>query len=166
MTLDIILIVSGIICILAGIAGCLIPAIPGVPLNYAGIILLHFTSKVQFNTDFLLIWALVVVVVQILDYYVPIWGTKKFGGGKKGAWGSALGVIAGMFIFPPWGIIIFPFVGAVLGELFDNKESSVAIKAGFGAFLGFVAGTLMKLVVALILSFYFFKELFQHFFIK
>lgn len=166
MTLDIILIVSGLICILAGIAGCLIPAIPGVPLNYAGIILLHFTSKVQFNTDFLLIWALVVVVVQILDYYVPIWGTKKFGGGKKGAWGSALGVIAGIFIFPPWGIIIFPFVGAVVGELFDNKESSVAIKAGFGAFLGFVAGTLMKLVVALILSFYFFKELFQNFFAK
>lgn len=159
MALDIILIISGIICILAGIAGCLIPAIPGVPLNYLGIILLHFTSKVQFSTDFLLIWALVVVIVQILDYYVPIWGTKKFGGGKKGAWGSAIGVIAGIFIFPPWGIIIFPFVGAVIGELFDNKETSVALKAGFGAFLGFVAGTLMKLVVALILSFYFFKEL-------
>lgn len=159
MALDITLIILGIICTLAGIAGCIIPAVPGVPLNYLGIILLHLTSRVQFSNDFLIVSAIVVIIVQLLDYYVPVWGTKKFGGGKKGAWGSAVGIVAGMFIFPPWGIIIFPFVGAVIGELIDNKELSVAAKAGFGAFLGFLAGTLMKLVVALILTFYFFKEL-------
>lgn len=141
-----------------GVIGCFLPVIPGVPLNYLGIILLHFTSAVDFSPHFLIIWGIVVIIVQVLDYYIPIWGTKKLGGGKKGAWGSAIGVVAGMFIFPPWGIILFPFVGAVIGELIDEKEFKVALKAGAGAFLGFVTGTLMKLAVAVILSFFFFKE--------
>ena len=58
---------------------------------------------------------------------------------------------------PPWGIIICPFVGAVIGELIDKKEFPDAVKAGFGSFLGFLAGTLMNLVVAFILSYSFFK---------
>lgn len=160
MTLDIIFTILGAILMIVGIVGCIIPALPGVPLSYIGILLLHFTSKVEFSIPFLIIWAIVVIAVQILDYYVPVWGTKKFGGGKKGAWGSAIGVVLGIFIIPPWGIIIFPFVGAVIGELIDNKEFNIAIKAGFGAFLGFIAGTFMKLAVALILAFYFFKEVF------
>lgn len=157
MTLDIILITLGAIFIITGILGCVLPVLPSLPLSYIGIILLHLTSRFEFSTTFLIGWGLVVIAVQILDYYIPIWGTKKLGGGKKGAWGSTIGVVAGMFIIPPWGIIIFPFVGAVIGELIDEKEFKVALKAGFGAFLGFVAGTLMKLVVAIILAFYFIK---------
>lgn len=158
MTLDIILIVLGAICIIVGLLGCILPVIPGVPLSYVGIVLLHLTSLVEFSPSFLVLWGVVVILVQILDYYVPIWGTKKFGGGSKGAWGSAIGVVAGIFLIPPWGIIIFPFVGAVVGELIDGKEFNVALKAGFGAFLGFLAGIFVKLVVAIILGFYFFKE--------
>lgn len=158
MTLDIVLIVLGSICIIIGFLGCILPVIPGVPLSYVGIILLHLTSVAHFSPQFLIIWGIIVIAVQILDYFVPIWGTKKFGGGKKGAWGSALGVVAGIFLIPPWGIIIFPFVGAVVGELIDEKDFKAAVKAGFGAFLGFIAGTLMKLVVAVILGYYFFKE--------
>ena len=164
LTLDILLTILGTILILSGIIGCIIPALPGIPLSYAGIILLHLTSRVQFSTTFLIIWAIVVIIVQILDYYVPIWGTKKFGGGKYGAWGSTLGVIVGIFIIPPWGIIIFPFVGAVIGELIDGKKFNIALKAGFGAFMGFIAGTLMKLAVAFVLAFYFFKEAIHAFF--
>ncbi|WP_183306898.1 DUF456 domain-containing protein [Dysgonomonas hofstadii] len=156
--MDIILVLLGAIFIIIGIVGCIVPVLPGIPLSYIGILLLHFTSKVQFSTEFLVVWCIVVVVVQILDYYIPVWGTQKFGGGTKGAWGSAIGIVAGLFIFPPWGIILFPFVGAVIGELIDEKEPKVAIKAGFGAFLGFVAGIIMKLAVAVMLAFYFFKE--------
>ena len=158
MTLDIILIVIGAICIIIGFLGCVLPVIPGIPLSYIGIVLLHLTSQVDFSPLYLILWGIVVIIVQILDYYVPIWGTKKFGGGSKGAWGSAIGVVAGIFVVPPWGIIIFPFVGAVIGELIDNKEFNVAIKAGFGAFIGFLTGTFVKLIVAIILGFYFFKE--------
>lgn len=164
MTLDIILIVIGTILIIAGILGCVAPVLPGAPLNYLAIILLQFTSKTDFSTQFLVVWGIVVIIVQILDYYITVWGTKKLGGGTYGAWGAGIGVIAGMFVFPPWGIIFMPLVCAVIGELLDNKEFSVALKAGFGAFMGFLAGTLMKLVVAIALSFFFFREVYRYIF--
>lgn len=163
MTLDIILIICGTILMITGIIGCIVPALPGLPLSYIGIILLHFTSKVDYSPLFLIIWAIIIIIVQILDYYVPIWGTKRFGGGKYGAWGSTLGIIVGLF-FPPFGIIIGPLIGAVIGELINNKDLSIALKAGIGAFLGFLAGTLMKLIVALILTFYFVKDIIMSFF--
>lgn len=161
MVLDILFSVLGAILIIVGILGCIIPLLPGIPLSYLGIILLHFTSRVEYSPKFLIIWGIVVILVQLLDYYIPIWGTKKLGGGTKGAWGSAIGVVFGLFLIPPYGIILFPFLGAVIGELIDNKEPRVALKAGFGAFIGFLAGTMIKLAVAIILAFYFFKELFS-----
>lgn len=161
MTLDIVLTILGAILMLVGLVGCILPVVPGVVLSYAGILLLHFTSRVAFSTNFLIGWALAVIAVELLNYYIPIWGTKRLGGGKLGSWGCTIGVFAGIFFFPPWGIILFPFVGAVVGELLDNKDLVSALKAGLGAFLGFVAGTLMQIVVAVILLFYFVKELVQ-----
>lgn len=158
MTLDIILTAVGAILMVVGIIGCIVPVLPGVVLNYVGILLLHFSSRVEFSMEFLVGWSIVVVAIEVLDYYIPIWGTKKFGGGKKGAWGCTIGVVAGIFILPPWGIIICPFVGAVIGELLDKKETKQALKAGLGAFVGFLAGTFLQVVVALVLTFIFVKE--------
>jgi uncharacterized protein YqgC (DUF456 family) len=158
MASDIILAVSGAIFIILGIVGCVVPVIPGVPLSYAGIILLHLTSRVQFSTQFLVLWAFIVLIVQVLDFYIPVWGTQKFGGGKKGVWGSAVGIVFSLFFLQPFGIILFPFVGAFIGELIDGKQPCEALKAGFGAFIGFMAGTVMKLIVAFVLAFYFFRE--------
>jgi Uncharacterized protein conserved in bacteria len=163
MTWDVVLIILGAILIIVGFVGCVLPVLPGIPFSYLGIVLLHLTSKVEFSWTFLIVWAVIVIVVQILDYYIPIWGTKKFGGGTKGAWGSAIGVILGFFILPPFGIIIMPFIGAVVGELIDDKEFKVALKAGLGAFIGFIVGTLMKLVVAAVLAFFYFKEAYYYF---
>lgn len=163
MVLDIVLLVLGFVCVIVGFVGCILPVIPGIPLSYLGLILLHLTSKVDFSPQFLIIWGIVVIVIQILDYFVPIWGTKRFGGGKKGMWGSMLGIVVGVFILPSWGIIIFPFVGAVIGELLDEKEIKEAMKAGLGSFLGFVLGTVAKLVVAAVLTYYFIKEAFVGF---
>lgn len=161
MTVDVLLIIAGFICIITGIAGCILPGLPGIPFSYLGVLLLHFTSQVEFSHQFLVGWAIVVVAVQLLDYYIPIWGTKKLGGGKKGARGSLIGIVLGIFIFPPWGMIICPFAGAVVGELLDDKPFDIALKAGFGAFIGFVAGTLAKLIVALVLTFYFLQGTYQ-----
>jgi hypothetical protein len=137
-----------------------LPVIPGPPLSYIGLLLLHFTEKFQFSERFLIIWAIVTAAVYALDYIIPAWGTKKFGGSKRGVWGSIIGLVIGLFFFPPFGIIIGPFLGAVVGELTAGKDSAAALKSGFGSFLGFLAGTLLKLITSGMMTWYFFKELF------
>lgn len=157
--LDILLIALGIIFLLIGLAGCILPVLPGPPISYVGILLLHFTEKHQFSSQFLTLWAIIAIVVTVLDNVIPVWGTKKYGGSKKAIWGSMIGLVLGLFVFPPFGIIIGPFAGAVIGELMDGKEGNAALRSGFGAFMGFLGGTLLKLVTAGMITFYFFKEL-------
>ena len=157
--MDIFLISLGIILTITGILGCVLPFMPGPPLNYAAILLLHFTSGFQFSNRFLIVWAIVTVAVVVLDYIIPVWGTKKFGGSKLGVWGSVIGLIAGMFFFPPLGIIIGPFIGAFAGELIAGKNSKDALKSGFGSFVGFITGTVLKLIVSGMMTWYFVKEL-------
>jgi len=152
--MDIFLIVLAGILLIVGFLGCIIPVIPGVPLSFIGIVVLHLSAKVEFTSQFLIGWGIAVIVVQLLDYIIPIWGTKKFGGSKFGIWGSMLGMIVGIF-FGPWGIILGPFVGAVIGEIMAGKTSADAIRAGFGAFVGFLLGTLSKLIVAGFLMYYY-----------
>lgn len=151
------LLLTGCICVIVGILGCILPLLPGLPLCYLGVLLLHFSAPVDFSYTFLITWALLIILIQLLDYYIPVWGTKKFGGGRCGAWGSAFGVVLGLF-FAPWGLIVGPFVGAVIGELIDNKDIRSAFRAGFGSFIGFLAGSLIKLVASILLAYYFFKN--------
>jgi len=155
--MDTVLIISGILLLLAGIAGCILPVLPGPPLSYAALLCLHFTGKYQFSARFLIIWAIITIVVSIIDYLVPVWGAKKFGASKCGVWGSVIGLVAGLFIFPPFGIIIGPFAGAVIGEMLAGKETSPALKAGCGSFAGFFAGVLFKLIVSGFMTWYFIK---------
>ena len=146
--MDYFLIGLGILLLIAGIMGCVLPALPGPPLSYLGLLALHFTEKYQFSLRFLIIWAVVVVVVSLVDYLVPVWGAKKFGASKRGIWGSIIGLLLGFFIFPPFGIIVGPFAGAVIGELTSGKKSGDAMYAGFGSFAGFMTGVLLKLIAS------------------
>lgn len=157
--MDYVLIGLGVIFIISGLLGCVLPALPGPPLSYVGLLLLHFTEKFQFSTKFLVIWAIITVVVYTLDIIIPAWGTKKFGGSKRGIWGSIIGLLIGMFMFPPFGLIIGAFAGAVIGEMTGGKDSGEALKSGFGSFMGFLAGTLLKLITSGMMTWYFFKEL-------
>ena len=140
-----------------GIAGCLLPVLPGPPLSYLGLLAIHLTSKIDFSSKFLISWGIIVILVSILDYVIPIWGTKFFGGSKYGVWGSMVGLLAGLFI-PPIGIIVGPFIGAVAGEMLAGNKQN-AIKAGFGSFIGFIAGTVVKMLVSLIMLYYFIAAL-------
>ncbi|NLK48956.1 MAG: DUF456 domain-containing protein [Bacteroidales bacterium] len=151
--MDTLLIILAFILIIIGILGSILPVLPGVPVSYVGILLLHFTEKVQFTTQFLIFWLVMVILVQVLDYLVPIWGTKKFGGSKRGIWGCAIGMVVGLF-FGPWGIILGPFLGAIVGELSGGKQTQSAIKAGFGSFIGFLLGVISKLIVGGFLLYY------------
>lgn len=156
--MDIFLIILGAICLVIGILGCVLPVLPGVPLAYCGLLLLHATDKVQFSWQFLVIWAVVTIVVQVLDSVVPIWGTKRFGGSKMGVWGSTLGLLVGLF-FGPWGIVLGPFLGAVLFELIDGKNARLALKAGWGSFVGLLTGTILKLISCGLMTYYFITAL-------
>ncbi len=157
--MDYVLIAFGILFILSGILGGVLPVLPGPPLSYVGLILLHLTERYQFSTKFLVIWGIITVVVYLLDYFIPVWGTKKFGGSKRGVWGSIIGLLVGMFLFPPFGIIVGPFAGAVLGELSGGKQSKEALRSGFGSFVGFLVGTLLKLIASGMMAWYFFVEM-------
>lgn len=171
--IDILLITAGFVFILAGLVGCVLPVIPGPPLSYIGILLLHFTRWVNFSSNFLILWLVLVIVVTILDYLVPAWGTKKLGGSKWGVWGSIFGLLIGLF-FGPVGVFVGPFVGALLGELIyqskrkpnegetslsGNQKFNISLKAALGSFMGLLFGIILKLIVSGILAFMFFKEI-------
>jgi len=145
--MDILLIVLGSLCLLIGLIGCIVPALPGPPIAYGALILLHLTDKVEFTWKQLIIWLVIVVIVQVIDYFIPTLGTKKLGGTKWGVWGCFFGTFIGLFVFPPWGVILGPFLGAVIGELLGGKETQEALKAGLGAFIGFMVGTILKFMV-------------------
>ena len=132
--------------LLTGLAGCVLPVLPGVPLAYGGMLLLHITDRVQFTTTQLLVWLGIVVIIQVLDYFIPLLGTKYTGGTKWGTRGCLVGTIIGLF-FMPWGIILGPFIGAVVGELLGGRETAQALKSGLGSVLGFLLGTVLKCVV-------------------
>lgn len=131
---------------IAGLAGCILPFLPGPPIAYLGLLILHFTDKVQYTTTQLVVWLVIVIVLHLLDYFTPMLGSKYSGGSKWGNWGTVIGTLAGL-LFLPWGIIIGPFLGAVIGELLGNKELPQALKSGVGSLIGFMLGTLLKLLV-------------------
>ncbi|MFW6020341.1 MAG: DUF456 domain-containing protein [Bacteroidales bacterium] len=154
--MDIALIIIGGFLMLIGLAGCIFPILPGPPISYVGLLFLHFTENYSFSNKFLLIWFLLTAAVTILDYIIPIYGTKKFGGSKNGVWGSAIGLVVGL-LFLPIGIIAGPFIGAYIGEMTSENNSSKAFKSALGSFIGFLSGTIMKIAVSGIMLFHFIK---------
>ena len=135
-----------ILAVLAGVIGILgsvLPALPGPPLAYGGMLLLHFTDRVQFGTTQLVVWLVLVVVVQVLDYFVPLLGAKYSGGSRWGERGCLAGTLIGLF-FMPWGIILGPFLGAFIGELLGGRETKEALRSGLGSLVGFLLGTAVK----------------------
>jgi len=154
---DYILLISGIILMILGIIGCLVPVLPGPPLSFLGLILLHFSRFGHFSKSTLITLGAIAVVVTILDYIVPVWGTKRFGGSKYGTRGATVGLIIGFFL-GPMGIIIGPLIGAFVGEMIFKDDIHYATRAGFGSLLGFLTGIGLKLAASFIMTFYFVKE--------
>jgi uncharacterized protein len=160
--IDWLLIILAVILIITGLIGCILPVLPGPPLSYIGLLIAHFTRFVEIETITLISLGLLAIVVQILDYIVPVWGTKKFGGTKYGSWGSIIGLIVGIIILPMLGLVIGPFgiigilagpfFGALIGETIGGQKSEKAMRAAIGSFIGFLTGTLMKLATSIIIT--------------
>lgn len=153
--MEVIIIVIGVILLILGLAGCILPVLPGPVLAYLALVMLMFLPEEPFTINFLIIWALVTALVTLLDYVVPIYGTKKLGGSRSGINGSVIGVVVGFIFLGPLGLIIGPFIGAYLGELIAGKQNRVALRSALGSFLGFLAGTFIKIIVVLIMTYHF-----------
>ena len=158
MVFDVLLVILGICFLVGGLIGCIVPVIPGPPLSYVALLLLQATRFADFSVRFLLITAIITVVVTVVDYILPVWGTKKWGGSRAGAIGSIIGLLIGLF-FLPVGIIVGPFAGAVVGELIAGRSTNAALRSGVGSFVGFLLGTAMKLTVGIAFTYYYFNSI-------
>ncbi len=150
--MDILLLFFGLIMMLAGILGSFLPVLPGPPLSWIGLLLLVLTKAVPNDWWFLGITLAIALLVFALDYFIPAIGTKKFGGSKAGMIGTIFGLIIAIVfpIFGIFGIIIWPFIGALVGEVVNKADNKTALKAAFGSFIGFLTGTFLKFVVAIV----------------
>lgn len=148
----------GIILIIVGIIGSFLPVIPGPPIAYVGLLLQQLRDPDPFSSKFLLIWAALVIISLVLDFVIPMWGTKKFGGSKYGVWGSTLGFLLA-FWMGPWGVIIGPFIGAFVGEMIAGKDSKQSLRAAWGSFVGFLLGSLLKVVLCFVMLYYLIKSI-------
>ncbi|MBO5717373.1 MAG: DUF456 domain-containing protein [Alistipes sp.] len=153
--LIIIAIASGIV----GLIGAVVPIIPGTLISYAGLLVVSFTEGSDIGVAKLVVWGVISVVVIVLDYILPAFLSKRFGGTKWGSWGATIGTLLGL-LFGPVGIILGPFVGAVVGEmLHEQLEFREALKVGFGSMLSFLVGTLFKLIVGFVLIYYIISDI-------
>lgn len=148
--MDIILVIISALCIVLGLLGSLLPILPGPPLSWLGLLILHLTKSVQLSTTLLVVTGIIAIFIFVLDYIIPAVGTKKFGGSRKGMIGTSLGLVIGILSPIPGGIIIGPFLGAFIGEMLNKNDSKLAFKAAIGSFLGFLASTFIKFIVGII----------------
>jgi len=161
--MDIFLTLIGVVFIIIGIFGSFLPVLPGPPMSWVGLLLIHITEAVPDDWWFLGITLVIALVVFALDYIIPAIGTKKFGGTRAGMIGTTIGLIVGIIAPIPFGIIIGPFLGAYIGELLNKADSKTAMKAAFGSFLGFLTGTFMKFIVAIIYAGFFISIIIKNF---
>ncbi len=149
--------IIGSILTFLGLLGCILPALPGPPLNFIALLILAIIQKFAppLTSQIILIMLITTVVVTVFDYVIPAVGAKKYGASKWGIWGSILGMIIGIVYFPPLGMIIGAFLGAVIVEMLKGKTSKAALKAGWGVFVGTIFGTTLKLIVSGIMTYYF-----------
>jgi uncharacterized protein YqgC (DUF456 family) len=156
--MDITLAIVGLIMGIIGLLGVIIPVLPGTILSYIGLLSVYFISGNSISTLQLVICGIASVVVVVLDYILPGYFSKMFGGTKYGITGATIGTIIGMF-FGIIGIILGPFIGAVAGEMVGKKiELSQAIKVGLGSMMAFFAGTGLKLIIGVYILYHIVKE--------
>ncbi len=143
--MDVVLCVLAVICLIIGVFGSFLPVLPGPPICFVGMLLVHWATG-AFESAELIRWGVIVGVVTIADNFLPPLFTKRFGGSKRATWGSMIGVVVGLF-FGIVGVILGPFVGALIGELStNNSDSTKAFKVAFGSFVAFIFGSGIKVI--------------------
>lgn len=155
--MDIFLLILGLILCLLGIVGSFSPIIPGPITSWFGLLVIHFSKLIPFDNQFLFITFLIAALIFGLDLIIPILGLKKLGGSKKGLIGSTIGLLLGLFLAGPLGLLIGSFFGAISGEYVNNNSLKKSIKPAMGTFIGMAVGTTIKFLTSTIfLGLYFY----------
>lgn len=159
--MDTFLAISAILCGIVGILGAVLPILPGTILSYIGLLCAYFTTSSTLTTAQLWLWGIISAIAILLDYVLPAYFSKLFGGTKAGITGATVGVFVGMFTMGPLGIILGPFIGAVVGEMLNQKQPlDKAIVVGAGSLLSFFVGTGLKLIVGGFMMYYIWADVF------
>ena len=155
--METLIIISAIAAGIIGIAGSILPGLPGPPFSWIGLLILYIwgsgtnTDEIPMQLSTLVIWGVVVVIVSVVDYIVPMYLTKVTGGSKHAERGAMIGMLVGIFL-TPIGMILGSFLGAFIAEMtYAKKDTESSLKAAFGSFLGFILGTGIKTVVAVLI---------------
>lgn len=149
--MEYLLLMLSMLLLIGGLVGSVLPALPGLPVSWLGILCLYLTKGVEVNHPILWVSFIVMIAVSILDYVIPAQGTKKFGGSKYGVWGTNIGLVVGILAPIPFGFLIGPFVGALVGELiYNSSDQKRALKAAMGSLIGFLASTFLKVIVSFV----------------
>lgn len=156
--LEIILISLGLIIAIIGLIGCIVPGIPGPPLNLVSLLLLEIATGGSYSINFYFTWGLITVATIILDYIFPIISAKKFKASNYGIWGSIIGMIIGIVFFPPFGMITGLFLGAILGELIAGRKGADAMKVGLVTFFSSLLMIVFKFAASAMMTYYFVAE--------
>ena len=140
--------------VLVGLAGIVLPALPGLPLVFGGMLLAAWADGFQrIGAATLVVLGVLTAFSMAIDFWASAAGARRVGASGKAIAGSVIGTVAGLFVFPPFGLFLGPFVGAALGELWHQRglgreHLGKAAKVGFGTWLGIVLGVVLKLGVA------------------
>ena len=154
MILYTVFIILGLILAAAGVAACIVPILPGPLMSYGALLILSWTRGWEpFSVRMLVFLGCLTVIFSIMDNFIPAISAKKSGATRQGIWGSIIGMIIGIFIFPPWGIFFGSFAGAVFGEMIFGKQGREAVRIGWGVLLGSMMGIGLKLAFCLTLLF-------------
>ncbi|MBQ6058100.1 MAG: DUF456 domain-containing protein [Treponema sp.] len=146
MSINIFLVVTASVLLLAGLAGTVIPILPGVPLAWGGLLVSHFSQITATPVWVLVVTGIIAVIITVIDSILQPYLTKLNGGSKYAVWGATIGLVISFFAGPLF-VIIAPFIGAFIGEMIhDSSDSQRALKAAGGAFLGFMIGTGIKMI--------------------
>lgn len=148
--MDVVIGILAVVLTAVGLLGCVLPGLPGPPLNLAAMLLLQWKWGV-FSNGYVIAMAVLTAVVLILDYLIPIWGAKYFGATRQGVRGSIVGMVIGIF-FSPLGMMAGILIGAIMGDMAAGRNPSDALRSGAGTLAGVLAGMALKISNALLLA--------------
>lgn len=151
MTLSIVLLILGALLLLAGLAGVILPVLPGIPLMFAGMLLVAWGDGFNhLGTGTLVVLGILTLVAILVDLVASLLGARRVGASRMALVGAALGTLVGLFFGIP-GILLGPFAGAFLGELWHSRHGGIAAKVGIGTWFGLVLGAIVKIGIAFLM---------------